>query len=262
MSVFEPKVVLNLLKNSAAVSPIDKSAFEKSWTVNVEKRVSIWKESRNHKTHPRPEFQLRWEAEVVEYVQCLWEKSRPRSKKIEPTHKLGLNIPLLGPRFVPPSYIHIQKRSGLGHQDIEPVTQYIKPFNVIHPFYYPQLATCPRCSSDEETTWEGWTSTGPRELHGLICEETALGAQLRCNTCKESTKMKKAADKNIPGDVEDVQAHQPANLEGYCFATTSAAYWSSWEHWRIPREFRALDVWSIHSPNEQAASQSFSIAVP
>ncbi|KAG1792887.1 uncharacterized protein HD556DRAFT_1238460, partial [Suillus plorans] len=206
--------------------------------------------------------QLRWEAEVVEYVQCLWEKSRPRSKKIEPTHKLGLNIPLLGPRFVPPSYIHIQKRSGLGHQDIEPVTQYIKPFNVIHPFYYPQLATCPRCGSDKETTWEGWTSTGPRKLHGLICEETALGAQLQCNTCKESTKMKKATDKNIPGDVEDVQAHQPANLEGYCFATTSAAYWSSWEHWRIPREFRALDVWSIHSPNEQATSQSFSIAVP
>ncbi|KAG1859810.1 hypothetical protein F4604DRAFT_1930535 [Suillus subluteus] len=56
-------------------------------------------------------------------------------------------------------------------------------------------------------------------------------------TVNESTKMKKATDKNIPGDVEDARAHmnQPANLEGYCFATTSAAYWSSWEHWRIPR---------------------------
>ncbi|KAG2739194.1 hypothetical protein P692DRAFT_20682524, partial [Suillus brevipes Sb2] len=97
MSVFEPKVVLNLLKNSVAISPIEKNAFEKSWTVNVEKRVSMWKESRNHKNHPRPEFQLKWEAEVVEYVQCLWEKSRPRSKKIEPTDKLGPNIPLLGP---------------------------------------------------------------------------------------------------------------------------------------------------------------------
>ncbi|KAG2043856.1 hypothetical protein BDR03DRAFT_930693 [Suillus americanus] len=162
MSVFEPKVVLNLLKNSTAISPINKNAFERSWTVNV---ISIWKESRNHKNHPHPEFQLRWEAEVVEY-------------KIEPTDKLGLNIPLLGPQFVPPSYMHIQKCSGLRHQVIEPVTQYIKPLNIIHPFYYPQLATCPRCSSDKETTWEGWTSTGACELHGLICEETALSAQL------------------------------------------------------------------------------------
>jgi hypothetical protein len=35
MSVFEPKVVLNLLKNLAAISPINKNAFERSWTVNV-----------------------------------------------------------------------------------------------------------------------------------------------------------------------------------------------------------------------------------
>ncbi|KAG2050296.1 hypothetical protein BDR06DRAFT_974662 [Suillus hirtellus] len=46
--------------------------------------------------------------------------------------------------------------------------------------------------------------------------------------------MKKATNKNIPGDAEDVQAHQPANLEDYCFATTSTAYWSLWEHWQIP----------------------------
>ncbi|KAG0694810.1 hypothetical protein DFH29DRAFT_1006019 [Suillus ampliporus] len=238
MSVFEPKVVLNLLKNSAAVSPVEKNAFEKNWTVSVEKRVRIWKESRNHKNHPRPEFQLRWEAEVVEYVQCLWEKSRPRSKKIEPTDKLGFNVPLLGLRFVPPSYLHVQKRLGLGCQAIEPATQYIKPLNIIHPFYYPQLATCPRCGSDKATTWEGWTSTGARELHGLICEETALGAQLRCNTCKDSAKTTKGKNKNIIPGGEDAGGHasQAADdLEGYCFATTSAAYWRTWEHWRIPR---------------------------
>ncbi|KAG2106102.1 hypothetical protein BD769DRAFT_1366782, partial [Suillus cothurnatus] len=159
--------------------------------------------------------QLRWEAEVVEYVQCLWEKSRPRSKKIEPTDKLGINVPLLGPRFVPPSYLHIQKRAGLGHRVLEPMTQYIKPLNVIHPFYYPQLATCPRCGSDKETSWEGWTSTGARELHGLICEETALGAQLRCNICKESAKMKKGNTKNTPGDDDaGAQASETADLEG------------------------------------------------
>ncbi|KAG2344993.1 hypothetical protein BDR05DRAFT_881287, partial [Suillus weaverae] len=77
------------------------------------------------------------------------------------------------------------------------------------------------------------TSTGMHELYSFICEETALGAQLQCNTCKESMKMKKANDKNIPEDAED----------GYCFATTSTAYWSSWEHWWIPCEFCTLDVW-------------------
>jgi formate dehydrogenase maturation protein FdhE len=123
------------------------------------------------------------------------------------------------------------------------MTQYIKPLNVIHPFYYPQLATCPRCGSDKETSWEGWTSTGARELHGLICEETALGAQLQCNICKESAKMKKGNTKNTPGDDDaGAQASETADLEGYCFATTSAAYWRTWEHWRIPREFHALDI--------------------
>jgi hypothetical protein len=93
------------------------------------------------------------------------------------------------------------------------MTQYIKPLNVIHPFYYPQLATCPRCGSDKE------------------------------NICKESAKMKKGNTKNTPGDDDaGAQASETADLESYCFATTSAAYWRTWEHWRIPREFHASDI--------------------
>ncbi|KAJ8581088.1 hypothetical protein M405DRAFT_704763, partial [Rhizopogon salebrosus TDB-379] len=182
MSVFEPKAILTLLKNSVAISTLEKNAFEKDWNTSVEKHVSTWKESHSHKNHSHPDFQLRWEAEIVEYVQYLWENSRPRSKKMEP-RKLGFSIPLLGPRFVPPSYLQIQKRSGLGQGTIEPLTQCVKPLNIIHPFYYAKLATCPRCGSNEGTTWEGWTSTGARELHGLFCEEAALGVQLRCNRC-------------------------------------------------------------------------------
>jgi hypothetical protein len=178
--------------------------------------------------NPRPQFQLQWESEIVEYVQFLWEKTRSRSKKGEPS-KLGVNVPLLGPHFMPPSYLHIQKRSGGGA--IEPKIQYLKPLNIVHLFYYPQLAWCPRCGSDKDLTWEGWTSKGPRELHGIFCEEMALGAQLRCNHCKETSKLKpKARNSTTHSSDSD------SSIEGYCFTMTSAVYWKSWEHWRIPRE--------------------------
>jgi len=55
--------------------------------------------------------------------------------------------------------------------------------------------------------------------------------------------MKKGNTKNTPGDDDaGAQASETADLEGYCFATTSAAYWRTWEHWRIPREFHASDI--------------------
>ncbi|KAG2744928.1 hypothetical protein P692DRAFT_201683590, partial [Suillus brevipes Sb2] len=207
MSVFEPKTVLTLLKHSTAVSPLEKNTFEKKWRAS-----------------------LQWESEIVEYVQFLWEKTRSRSKKGDPG-KLGINVPLLGPRFLPPSYLHVQKRSGGG--TIEPTMQYLKPLNIVHPFYYPHLGHCPRCGSDKDTAWEGWTSKGARELHGLFCEEAALGTQLRCNRCKESSKAKTRGD---------AASGMVAGIEGYCFATTSAMYWKGWEHWRIPRESRAQQV--------------------
>ncbi|KAG1797285.1 hypothetical protein EV424DRAFT_1333429 [Suillus variegatus] len=233
MSVFEQKTILTLLKNSTAVSPLEKNTFEKNWRVSVEKHVSTWNEARSHMNNSRPQFQLQWESEIVEYVQFLWEKTRRRSKKGE-TNKLGVNVPLLGPRFIPPSYLHIEKQSGGGA--VDPTIQYLKPLNIVHPFYYPQLARCPRCGSDKDTTWEGWTSKGPRELHGILCEEMALGAQLRCNRCKETSKSKPKTRNSTTHRSDLVDS----SIEGYCFTTTSAMYWKSWEHWRIPRESCAL----------------------
>ncbi|KAG2135867.1 uncharacterized protein EDB93DRAFT_1092063 [Suillus bovinus] len=130
--------------------------------------------------NPRSQFQLQWESKIVEYVQLLWEKTRTQSKRGEPS-KLGVNIPLLGPQFMPPSYLHIQKRSG--------------------------------------------------ELHGMFCEEMALGAQLHCNRCKEMSKsMPKARNGTTHSSGLD------SSIEGYCFTMTSTIYWKSWEHWRIPCE--------------------------
>ncbi|KAG1735767.1 hypothetical protein EDB19DRAFT_1638243 [Suillus lakei] len=88
--------------------------------------------------NPCSQFQLQWEAEVVEYVQFLWDKTQTSWLKKNEPNKLGFSVPLLGPWFVPLSYLHIQKCSGGGA--IEPTTQYLKPLNIVHPFYYPRLA--------------------------------------------------------------------------------------------------------------------------
>ncbi|KAG0692816.1 hypothetical protein DFH29DRAFT_1043843 [Suillus ampliporus] len=221
MSVFEPKAVLALLKNSTAVPP-------------VERCINAWKDSRSHKQNPWPEFQLRWEAEVVEYVQFVWEKTRTRSKKNE-LNRLAFNVPLLGPQFLPPTYLHVHKRPGEG--GVEPVIQYLKPLNIIHPFYFGCLAQCPQCSSADDTVWEGWTSTGARELHGLYCEELALGTQLRCNICKGSAKDKAAngTNRSLRNTIATGEVNEGDVKQSYCFATTSATFWKSWEHWKIPR---------------------------
>ncbi|KAG1720843.1 hypothetical protein EDB19DRAFT_1835779 [Suillus lakei] len=82
------------------------------------------------------------------------------------------------------------------------------------------------CGSNKDTAWEGWTTKGARELHGLFCEEAALGTQLRCNHCKELSKAKTGGD---------AASGMVAGIEGHCFTMTSAMYWKGWEHWRIPR---------------------------
>jgi hypothetical protein len=141
--------------------------------------------------------------------------------KVHANKKNGLpttlrkDIPLLGPRFVPPSYFHIQKRQTAA--SITPTCMHLKPINIIHPFYYPQLAKCPNCLR-KDVLWEGWTSTGPRDVHGVTEEEVALGFQLRCKACEKAV------------DEED-------SAVTYCFATTNPSFWTKWESWEIPREY-------------------------
>lgn len=67
---------------------------------------------------------------------------------------------------------------------IEPESAYLKPLNVVHPFYYPRLARCPQCESN--SVWEGWTTTGSRDVHGVSEEEAALGFQSPCKDCEAS----------------------------------------------------------------------------
>ncbi|KAJ3817145.1 hypothetical protein F5880DRAFT_1493389 [Lentinula raphanica] len=98
---------------------------------------------------------------------------------------------------------------------VTPEQLYLKPVNVVHPFYYPTFKKCPRCDS-ENIKWEGWTGSGSREIHGIACEETAIGMQLRCSNCKN-----KEGENGKP--------------QGYCFGSTSNIFWDRLEHWEIPR---------------------------
>jgi hypothetical protein len=177
----------------------------------VENRVNGWKKSHGE-SHTPSDSQLTWEANVVEYVNYLYHqtKAHGNSKDTQPK-PLSKDIPLMGPRFIPPSYLHIQRRQPAAPV-IEPESAYLKPLNVVHPFYYPGLARCPQCKSNS-VLWEGWTTTGSRDVHGVSEEEMVLGFQLHCKDCEASGTAK---------------GHR------FCVATTNPVFWAKWEHWEIP----------------------------
>ncbi|KAG6379441.1 hypothetical protein JVT61DRAFT_11916 [Boletus reticuloceps] len=253
MSVFEPKVIASLLRNSCIVQPGEQEKFRTWWSQSVDARVGRWNNLPATKASNRPLAQLKWEAEVVEYVTLLWNAMRCHSQKATTTKTLGFDVPILGPRFIPPTHLHSQLRPG--PTNIQPDVQYLKPINIIHPLHYPELARCPRCLSCDNVSWEGWTTTGPRELHGISHEETALRLQLRCNSCKRScsgletsvgdvTTMADGGETRTRG-LEGVASSEPglqSNDEGntkdgsYCFALTSHVFWKGWNHWEIPGE--------------------------
>jgi hypothetical protein len=68
--------------------------------------------------------------------------------------------------------------------------------------------------------WDGWTTSGHRELHGVQEEETVIGYQLICKPCEaQFSRTKGSSDKG-----------------SFCFATTNPIFWKNWEHWAIPCE--------------------------
>ena len=175
------------------------------------------------------EEQMIWEAHVVQYVTyihletCLHGNAKVG---VKPPRTLDKGIPLYGPRFVPPSYLHQRKKSLRG--DIRPETAYLKPLNVVHPFYYKGLQVCPRCGATDNTYWNSWTGTGHREVHGLQREECAIGYQLRCRLCSGDDGR---SDDESPMSLEKVRVNED---DQHCFATTSSAYWKKWDYVDIP----------------------------
>lgn len=228
--VFEPKAILAILKNLEK-TPSAKETFVKTWKANVrsiysilnikltlytflyqvDKRLESWRNHKDNKSTSKE--QLQWEAEVIEYVDYLHSKltvhknTSPKTKDIPRT--LDKSVPLLGPRFGPPTFLHHMRRDVTPL--IEPKCAYISALTVVHPVFYPTTFTaCPQCNSSE-FRWDGWNGTGAQNVHGVRMNERAIGYQLRCKDCKAS----KAT-------------------AGYCFVTTNHVFWEKWEHWKIP----------------------------
>ncbi|KAJ6452711.1 hypothetical protein C8R47DRAFT_1256076 [Mycena vitilis] len=217
MASFDPPVVLALLV--AAQPTSSRAKFEKEWISSVNTRVQNWLKHRL--TQSKYEPQLRWEANVVEYVTFLKNETKPKTGKTSTTgpQKLKPGIPIYGPQFFPPSLIDTRLRA----EKIKPDTAYLRPINIIHPVYYPTLKKCPEseCGSTD-VRWDSWTATGSREVHGLKREETALGYQLRHDEC--------------PG------GSATSETKNRSFATTNHAFWKNWEHWEVPRGFRTFSA--------------------
>ncbi|KAJ7467666.1 hypothetical protein FB451DRAFT_1178035 [Mycena latifolia] len=133
------------------------------------------------------------------------------STKIPTERPLKPGIPVYGPKFIPPTFNDARLRMS---SKVKPQTAYLRPVNVVHPVYYPNLRNCPHCGSDD-VRWDSWNGTGSREVHGLRREETALGYQLRHDKC-----------------IPDEGSSAPKSRS---FATTNQLFWQRWEHWKIPR---------------------------
>ncbi|KAJ7094401.1 hypothetical protein C8R44DRAFT_645317 [Mycena epipterygia] len=191
--------------------------------LQVRTHIESWGKHRDTQSKYAP--QLEWEAGVAEYVTFLHRETRApptpkNSTKISAEKPLKAGIPIYGPRFIPPSFNDARLiMSG----KIKPQTAYLRPINIIHPVYYPNLRRCPHCRSGDvnNVRWDGWTGTGSREVHGLRREETALGYQLRHENC--------------PLDESSTV------LKNRSFATTNQLFWKGWEHWKIPRMLLHFD---------------------
>ncbi|THH23139.1 hypothetical protein EUX98_g8034 [Antrodiella citrinella] len=217
MATFHPVSILASLRRTKTVrDSSDPEKFEEKWNIKVNNRVKDWETRRRNGGQAVNHRQLVWEAHIVQYVNFVHENSRVHGNCKDPTqhNALDLDIPLLGPRFVPPTYREIIKRQAVPKVDIS--TAYLKPITIIHPFYFPQLSKCHRCGS-EDTTWDGWNGTGHRDVHGLSRDETALGFQLRCEQCKR-----------------DSTTGPKENALPFCLATTNTLFWDTWQHWEIP----------------------------
>ena len=230
-SVFEPSSVIAILKQLLPLK--EQKRFESDWIdkvrmcpydcdyrltylFQVHKQVEQWERSRT--TQQERKEQLEWVAHVVEYVKYLKSVTAVHGLAKDKTPRtLKATVPLMGPRFVPPTQFLQQQRKTT--PTIEPEAAYLKPLTIIHPIYFPSLAECPQCGSGD-IRWDEWTTTGPRDVHGIRREEMAIGVQLRCNgRCAQRFKGKDAPEQGV-----------------YCIATTNVLFWEKREHWEIPRK--------------------------
>ncbi|TFY74060.1 hypothetical protein EWM64_g9952, partial [Hericium alpestre] len=226
MSVFEPDIVRHALRNSLC-TPDEREKFDAAWDKSVADRISTWTSNGNKSAdNDVAKAQIAWSAEVVAYVAFLFSQAKANTGCSQSTRQppfLKLSVPVLGPRFIPPSFRHIERRSEF--PDIDPEAAYLQPLSIVHPFYFPSLSTCPQCRG-HNIRWDGWTSTGPRNIvYGIRRPELALGYQLRCKDCKKKRSQ-------LSGGV--TKRGKKKQALSYSCATTNPIFWEKWEWWDIP----------------------------
>ncbi|KAJ7037697.1 hypothetical protein C8F04DRAFT_1328715 [Mycena alexandri] len=221
MSVFDPSNFLEILRVSTPTGP----KLVRDWKTATGNRLKSWLNTRPKtlQSDPLVTRQLEWESNVVEYVSYVFKETRHHASSKQTGPKiLAKVIPILGPRFLPPTFLDSQKRDPT---NIQPAVQYMRPLNVVHPFYFDNIGKCPQCSSND-IAWDSWTSGGSRNVHGVRLEEKAIGFQLRCKPCegRYSKHGTNVGETTATGE-----------KLGYSFATTNTKFWNDWQHWEIPR---------------------------
>lgn len=229
MATFEPTVVRKIIVNSIRGAGNGQEArdFEMSWkkdvrrastsdvqdlttsyALQVDNYVKMW-ENTNDSVQVRQQHEFT--AAILVYVDYLYSLTRvhANSTKIRKEH-IPDDIPVLGPRFLPPSPVLTAKyRSGV--RNLSTAGFYLKAVTVVHPFYdsLAEDVGCPTCKNNgtvPSISWKSWARAGPRIVQGIDNTEFAIGYVMSCKTCtKQST-------------------------------STSYDYWKPIPHWKVPRK--------------------------
>lgn len=151
---------------------------------------------------------MEFAAQVCQYVKVMYGKLLANGK-CDP------NLPLYGPRFLPPSPT-IVYRNPLSSSEISTRDFYLKPVTVVHELYWPSLLRCPTCEKANRQKpslqRQGFTPEGPRTVHGIKEEEYVIGTKIRCRTCAN------------------------LNEDRIQWSFTSSEFWSDRMYWEIPRK--------------------------
>ncbi|TFY80628.1 hypothetical protein EWM64_g3383, partial [Hericium alpestre] len=172
--IFDPAAVKATLK---LILP------EKQW----KNKYEHWKGNRENQAGS--DAQLTWAANVVAYVNFLWDTTKipPNSSKDKTPRNLARAIPMHGPCFIPLTYMYLRMHQYLA--EIEPGAAYLKPLHIIHPVYYPELLKCPRCGTTDRfklTMTSAGLAENIRQLHLLEYQQTVQEYLQYFRSCKDT----------------------------------------------------------------------------
>ncbi|TCD60736.1 hypothetical protein EIP91_009619 [Steccherinum ochraceum] len=196
MSAFDIDIVLPVLRATLPEGSQAQIDFEPTWIKKATELANDWEQRRLAGGQSVCRAQLDFEANAVLYTQFLIDATRVHgnSKSLHEYKPLPRKIPLYGPRFKPPQFLDKVKRTTSPNLKTLGSVPNLMKFTIVHPCFT-----------------GGWTTTGHRSVYGVARNETALGVQRRCETCR-------------------------LNGDPYALATTNPLFWEPYQHWEIPKK--------------------------